>query len=373
MAFGLSKSRFSPIAIDYGADSLKLLQIISTDPPQLVAASAVPIPSEVRFNIALRNDFLGPALQEGLRKAPFKGRRAILSIPAFQTLIQHLVIAQGNQEALKGQVELQLRERLNVDPSRMVIRHFSIGQIMRDGSAQEQVICLAARRDTVMTYIDLANRSRLDVIGMHSEPVAMLRAFDHLFTNSGNSRTMCFVDIGAAVTKVVIAHGVQMVFAKTIQAGGDHMTRELATNHQMDFAEAQQVRVANVASRTHKPKEFVGLAKMHPYGAVASDHKDRRNETIECIIDELQLCLRYHRSLFPEQQIEKLVFLGGEARDVQTCQAIARSVRVAAQVGDPFARVSRLGHHKSAVGVNLNEPQPGWAVPLGLCFSEANL
>ena len=48
MAFGFTKTKFSPIAIDFGSDSLKLLQIIPTDPPQLVAAASSTIPEHAR-------------------------------------------------------------------------------------------------------------------------------------------------------------------------------------------------------------------------------------------------------------------------------------------------------------------------------------
>ena len=55
------------------------------------------------------------------------------------------------------------------------------------------------------------------------------------------------------------------------------------------------------------------------------------------------------------------------------CQSLAKKAHIAAQLGDPFARLVRIGGAKMAPGVNLDEPQPGWAVPYGLCHSEANL
>ena len=44
MALGLSKTRLLPIAVDFGVDSIKLLQVNLTDPPQFVAAVAVDYP-----------------------------------------------------------------------------------------------------------------------------------------------------------------------------------------------------------------------------------------------------------------------------------------------------------------------------------------
>ena len=64
MAWGLSKTRYSPIAIDFGADTLKLLQVIPTDPPQMVAAAAVQIPEEARKDPSLRHTFLTESLRK---------------------------------------------------------------------------------------------------------------------------------------------------------------------------------------------------------------------------------------------------------------------------------------------------------------------
>jgi type IV pilus assembly protein PilM len=406
MAFGFSKTRFSPIAIDFGADSVKLLQIIPGSPPQLQAAAAAVIPEEARVDAAARQSFLAETLKTLLHQQPFKGRRAILSIPAFQTLVQHLEIPRGEQEEFEAQVAAQLRERLNVDPSRLVVRHFPVGQVVRDGSTLQQVVCFAASRDAVMRYLELARRCKLDVVGMESEPMAILQAFSHLYRRAEDqARVTCFVDIGAATTKVVIAQGAKIVFAKTIHAAGDHFTRQIASAQQMGFTEAREFRMTHAAqpqageatlasgggtTTDTRSNAGTGLAVLDaqvdvqptpratavPTTHAPAGHGDHRAphgesaDALDCLIDELQLCLRYYRSLFADRTIEKLVFLGGEARNVKTCHSIARAVRIAAQLGDPFARLSRLGLNHKVSGIDMEQPQPGWAVPMGLCLSE---
>lgn len=384
MAFGLSKTRCTPIGIDFGADSLKLLQIVPTDPPQLVGAACAVLPEEARTDAEARFAFLGEALRHLLGKQPFKGRRALLCIPAFQTLVQHVQIGRFDQNVdIEGQVRLQLQQRLNADPTRLVIRHYPVGQVVRDGASVEEVVCIAARRESVMRYISLANRVKLDVIGMQSEPVCMLAAFRHLYMDDdAKQRSTCFIDIGAATTKVVIAHGADMAFAKSIHAAGDQMTRHYARTRQMSFTDARQSRVSHAVGAPAKAEAPVSQVVI-PSGTDFEDDPSSREraareanveskinrETLDCIIDELRLCLRYHSSLYPGRSVDRLVFLGGEARHVPFCQEIARTVRIAAQLGDPFARLTRIGRRQPAHGVNLDQPQPGWAVPLGLCLT----
>lgn len=408
MPMGWSKPRYSPIAIDFGADSLKLLQIIPSDPPQLVACASAELPEKTRNDPSARRAFYGEVLKKLLAEQPFKGRRAICSIPAYQTLVQHLQIPRGDQRDFESQIELHLRERLNVNPSRMVIRHYRVGEAVRDGTVKQEVICLATSRDAALRHIELAHRAKLDVVGMHSEPFAILKAFEHLHRHTDDqNRAICFIDIGAATTKVVIAHGSELAFAKNIHAAGNHFTRQAASQQGVSFSEARQLRISQVAATPHGEGDPIAVAGQSITGVASAagpgdgfgDGLDTEvSETpplegastpeeqdpgpavemdaeaaLDCLIDELQLCVRYYCSTFPDRRIEKLVFLGGESHHLQTCQAIARATRIGAQLGDPMARLVKITQAKPALGINLDQPQPGWAVPLGLCLCEANL
>lgn len=399
MAFGLNKARVSPIAIDFGADSLKLLQVVPGDPPQLLAAAALNIPGEARADRSARLSFLGSALRQLLKAQEFRGRRAICSIPAFQTMVQHVELPRAEGGDPQQQLHLHLMERFNVDPARLVIRTAQVGQRQHHGAAMREVLCLAAPRDVVMSYIRIAEEAKIEVVGMHSEPPAIVKAFEQLYNRRADDATQvrCFIDIGAATTKVVIAQGHAMVFAKTINAAGDHLTHQFAESRRLSFDEARLSRTnegVGIAPppalapssesptgrerRTHAIEHRqTGLAVLDarpsPHPEPDTAPAKHPGETLEILTDELKMCVRHYNSVHADRPIDRLVFLGGEARHTATCQAIAKQLRIAAQLGDPFARLVRIGGAKHAPGVNLDEPQPGWAVPFGLCHSEANL
>lgn len=383
MAFGFSRTKVSPIAIDFGSHWLKLLQIVPGNPPQLVAAAGAEVPEAARHDAGERQRFLSDALRDALRRQPFKGRRAICSLPAYQTLVQNLELSRATGPELAELVADQLRQRLNVDPARMVIRHYDVGQISRNGSTLQHVLCLAASRDIVMHYIDLCAQCKLDVVGMHSEPTAILQAFEGVQADgavaSENAKAVCYIDLGATTTKLAITHGNALVFAKTIHAEAERLVSEPATA----AAQHQQGGAANAAESAQTDAGAAdtqtGLAVLDAAGgegggaAGAPSAKPWADDTLECLIDELQMCLRYHQSLFPQKAVEKLVFLGGAARHVRTCQRIAQAVRIAAQLGDPLARLAHVSAAKPPLGVDFDQSQPGWAVPFGLSHCEANL
>ena len=390
MAFSWSNPRVSPIAIDLGIDSVKALQIVPGESPQVIAAACVSVPGQVRADPTLRMAFYNEAMRDLLRSAPFKGKRVAFAIPAIQTLVQHLQITKVEGEELSNQVGLMLRQKLNLDPARLVMRPVQVGPVVRDGVSKHEVICLAASRETVMRILSLASAHKLDVVGMHCEPLAIIQAFVHLYRRPGDEeRTTCFIDIGAGTTKVLIAHGQNLVFAKHINVAGDHFTRALAQSQKIEFDQARQTRLRFAdAAETHTAPIRRGTPNgvddldtevspsnlttslTGPATATAARPSDAtllHPETLESVIEEVQLCVRYHQSLFPGRVIEKLVFIGGEARQVRLCQKIARAVRIGAQLGDPLARLARPSSAKAQFGVDLQQPQPGWSVPVGLC------
>lgn len=201
----------------------------------------------------------------------------------------------------------------------------------------------------------------------------------------------------------------QLKFAKTVHAAGDEITRRHAAARRVEFDDARRHRIEQATGRSREQafSDDAGSAEHAMAAAAAAEQPDSNEaaprstgipaldaqaspsraaapaaptteqalaaDTIECLVDELQLSLRYYQRLCPGTPIDRLVFLGGEARHVATCQSIARAVRIAAQLGDPLAGAVRITQARPAVGVNLDEPQPGWAVPFGLCLSEANL
>ena len=92
--------------------------------------------------------------------------------------------------------------------------------------------------------------------------------------------------------------------------------------------------------------------------------------TLQCLADEIISCLRYHNLMFESQQVGKVIFLGGMAKNKTICQKLAQSLNLPAQLGDPLARVlpqSRTGNHS-----DLEEGQSytDWAVAFGLGLGE---
>jgi len=83
-------------------------------------------------------------------------------------------------------------------------------------------------------------------------------------------------------------------------------------------------------------------------------------------------CLRYYESIFVNRAIDRIILIGGQAHNSRLCRCIAERLNLPAQVGDPMAGIRRVEGRQWPVQMDGRQPQPAWAVAVGLSIG-ANL
>ena len=372
MALGLLNTTTPPVAVDFGVASMKALQIAQGDRPGLIAASCVETPQELRGDPIARLQFQLDALPSVIRKGKFRGKRIMVSAPAEHTWVQHMQIQRAPGANLAHLVATQLQTQTGHDPHQLVVRHFEVCDTQRGSNTRTETICVATRRGFILKIVEALRAAKLDVVGGHSEHIALCRALP-LLVGDTDAPTVA-LDLGYGATKLVITHGDKPVFAKTIEIAG----------RTMDEAASEQLGCGLVAARTRRlrAESLTGSggaaepdAGAAPATAVAAEPAAALDLTdqIEALTDEISMCLRYHAALFPETPAPRAVFVGGEARHEGLCRELARAVRLSAHVAEPLAALEGACEKGRAVNIDLDESQPGWAVPLGLCLSPADI
>ena len=328
-------------------------------------------------------------LPELIRAAGFKGRRAICGLPSALTVCKHMRFPRTEGVTVDAHVQTAAPVQLECDPSAVVLRHIEVGDLTSGaGAGKTEVICMAASRELVMRLMRAMRNARLEPVGMHSEFQATLKSVSHIAVGADGEARL-FLDIGAGGSQVMIAHGGKIVFARRVDLGGRHLDAAIAGRAGGSIAEARQRRLKMTSLTSAAPMEgsagsgagsSAGMALLNAAlrkeggrsGAAVADRPDVLDEPLEILTDDLSACLRYHRSTFPDQPVESLVFLGGESRHTPLCQHVAKALGLPAQIADPMSRVRRTGS-EPVVGVDLGGPQPGWALAVGLCMSPADL
>ncbi|MFN0133486.1 MAG: pilus assembly protein PilM [Phycisphaerales bacterium] len=406
-----------PIAVDFGVGSLKLLQVDLGESPSLIAAACLETPEDLWKDHSKRLAFQAEALPRLIKGCGFRGRRAVCGIPAALSLCKHMQVQRAEGVPLRVLAEGAIAGQLGCSPAQLVMRCFEVADLAKGGGgARTEVICMAASRELVNRLMQALQDARLQPVGMHSEFVAGLKSFAHISRRLEDEQAVSlYLDLGAGSTKVMIAHGQKLVFAKRIDLGGQFLDEAVAKQLKVTMAEARRLRREMDAQIVGEPEAAAPAVLRVPIDAGTDGEaaeslpapesvpamtmvEERRRaestvysgdlsgepqrgftppranlaEPLEMITDELRLCLRYHESIFPDRPVQRAVFVGGEAVGRGLCQHIARRVRLPAQTADPLAGVARSGK-ESVPGLDLRRQQPGWAMALGLCMCPTDL
>jgi type IV pilus assembly protein PilM len=449
--FGLLKSfvatNASPIGVDFGSDCLRMVQVQVIDgEPRIVAAASADVPAHVRNDAAARTAFFAETARDLLVQGKFRGRQVVLALPASQMYIQHLRIPKMDDEAMKKALPWEARGKIPIDPTHALLRHTIAGEIYQDSEPKNEVILMAAARETVNGLLASAAKAKLDVAGMNVEPMAIVDCFNHIYRRKvDQSAINLFVDIGFKSSRAIVAEGTRILFARVIPIGGEHLNRAVAQALSIGAEEAKLLRIklcqAQPSLDEHRARQELQSSTAAPAAATAATAEaapaaaaqegfallnaslaaaektqqvgDRReaggvativapppppaapkpaaprapgakvklptdpaeqivlveeaiHEPLVRLVEELGLCRRYHEATFPSKPIEKIVFVGGEAKQRRLCQHVAREMSLAAQVGDPLVRMGRISEIGIESGIDRRQPQPGWATAIGL-------
>ncbi len=405
---GLNKTGPSPIAIDFGSSSLKVLQITNNEPPVLMCAGQVQTPGNLIENIARRLDFQIAALPGLIKSLSVKGRRAVCAIPSPLTFCKNMQLPKQDGLAPEILADTMLTEQVGRDATTMVrklIKVESSGTAPAN-SQRNEYICLASGNEVIEKLMAALRSAKLEVVGMHSEFESILQAFAYINKRQSDAETSTlYLDIGCTQSCVVIGHGTKMVFARNMNFGGLSLDSALAREANITIDNARQRRLAmddlvpihtpqrtpavhaakpttgdEVSSTTmvaqerraglpapgtSSPLDTLEEASVAPMGASLA-------EPLEICTDEINMCIRHHDAMFKHQPVESIVFVGGEARHRGLCQHIARTLRLPARVADPMARFVRDGS-EHIDSIDITSPQPGWTVAAGLCQAPTDL
>ncbi len=417
MALNILKRDTGLVGLDFGYSGLKLLQLTGGDSPAILRMGFIDFPDAIREDFDARLHQARQHLPKLLAKLQLKGARAVCSIPAALTVVHHVQTPRLEGAELERQVRERFLQAVPCDLDGVVLRHFVVPPESRGNQGQQEVICMAVSRDVVMKLVSLIKSCRLVPAAMHVEPLAMVRAFDHITNRAEDSEiTTLYLDVAAQGTGIIVAHGRDLVFSKMVNIGGAAFDKraceqvggslELAHRHRLRAnqvaAEPGAVASNQGASRqasAAQARSQAGGAPIEadlPSTAVADERRQGRlppemqslegaadvaeNDPLaidlrdlwDTLADEISMCIRYHQSAYPSRRIDRAIFLGGESANVDLCQHVARALRLRAHLGDPLARLSR--HPDLLVaGVTESQAYPGWAVPLGLCVSPTDL
>ena len=237
MAMKIVRKKALPIGLDVGSSRLKAAQLrFSGETLELLAAGAAELPPPDEMSLSDRLSLIADAIRGLLRSSHFRGNACVLSLPARDTFLHHVKVPKLPAAETLRAVRGELQGKLPYPPEEAIIRDIVAGDVPGEGESKREIIVVAARRQTLESYLAMARRAKLNVVGVTIEACALVECFSRLFRRAADAaRTILFLDLGAESTQVVLSHGSRLAFAQNLAIAGRQFDEAVAKRLRMSL------------------------------------------------------------------------------------------------------------------------------------------
>ncbi|MBK6910651.1 MAG: type IV pilus assembly protein PilM [bacterium] len=244
------------------------------------------------------------------------------------------------------------RKHLPLDGSELVVDYQILGDDTREADKVRVLLAVTTKR-TLDAHLDVLRELELKPGVVDLEPLACVNAY--MVTGElPDEGVVCFLNIGARRTNLVIVGRKDMYFSRDLPVAGWSFTEDLMTRLNATFAQAEEIKHRQgLTAKDLKP--MAGTEGMTVASSLALSDKS----PLDKLYDEINRSIRYYVKETGQSGIMKFVLFGGSAASQELCDYLANRFSVPVDAHDPFKALE--GHADVR-----NRPQFAAAVGLAL-------
>jgi type IV pilus assembly protein PilM len=346
----IPRRRYTPIGIDIGARSIKLVQFTG-DRSRLVEAARVELPPLAEgAKLEDQTERLADSLRRGLSDREFRGRDAVCCLGDRQMFLQSLRVPKQTGPQLDRLVAQEAASRLPFAIDQAEIRFLEAADVRQGDQTLREVIVFAVQRTVLQQALAVVEQARLKPVAVDVEPSALVRSYASQYRRDDDRQARALlVHIGYSRTAALVAQADELLFVKYIDVGGQQFDLAVGRHLKMDLHEA-------IALRKHNGDRRADLQDPE----IARSLAEATRPVLERLATELAMCIRYHSVTFRGQPIVRIVVSGGEATPALV-ETLSKQLDMKAELSDPFRalptipNLGRKGQWDVAAGLALRD------------------
>lgn len=351
-------ARGTVIGLDIGTSAVRASEVsVAKTPATLLRFGQLALPpGAVRDGEVQDPGLVGDALAELWRQGGFKGKKVVVGLSNGRVIVRQIDLPFMNPDELRSSLEFQVQEFIPIPVEEaqldsLVLEDFTSAE----GEHMMRVLLVAATRDMIETVLDSLRRAKLQPVIIDLIPFALMRSLYQGGMPEATRSAEAIVDIGAAVTNIVVHERGVPRFTRILIMGGHDFTEALASGLGVDPADAENI------------KRQVSYGQMQGAEGAVRILEDR---TV-AFVDEIRGSLDFYMAGVDSVPVTKVILSGGGSRLSTIGQRLASSLGIPVELGHPlqFVRLDRgLGLDQR----QLAEAEPHMAVPVGLALGEVS-
>ncbi|MBL7219071.1 MAG: pilus assembly protein PilM [Phycisphaerae bacterium] len=373
MKFLRRKERW-PIALDIGANSIKVLQLDEAAGSLIARACGQWRFPAVVSDAEQRSEMIVGAVREILRRGDFRGRRSVSSLSGVDVDIKNVRLQSTSRQEIEKALQWEAQDRFAFDVVPDRLKYVNAGQVRSGAETRSEIIMLAASEKAIADHLGILSASGLEPEHIYPEPLAVFRMAQRSLRRLADQDTVSVIlDMGTRATRVVVARGRQVVFIKVIDIGGREFDEAVAAQLNLDLADAIELR-ARVMQEHAKSLGGNRKSDHDESEEVRSDVdwtiRDAVRGKVEELAREIALCLRYCSVTFRGLRPNTVLMAGGEVYDPAVTELLTDNLGIECHIAQPLRGidVSRV-----AIGMGRGMPMCEWAVASGMAMRDQDI
>lgn len=255
----------------------------------------------------------------------FKGRKVALGVANQQVVVRQVELPWLPDAELRESLQFLAQDYIPIPLEHALLDYHVVGERQgEDGQRLARLLLVAAQRFMVDSILEVVRRAKLEPVMVNLDAFAVLRS---LATREplGESAGELLVDVGAAVTNVVVHEAGSPRFVRILLLGAG--VEEPAGENEV--ASPLAVAAAPGATQT----------------AVVLKQTLASGDRVARIVDEIRGSLDYYRAQPDAVGVSRVVVSGGGSRLPQLRERLGDAVRLPVEPGHPMQelRLGRLG------------------------------
>lgn len=303
-------AKIGPIGIDLALEELHAVQLHATcaSAPTLRARASIPFGCP-RSEI-LRNPLRFRSLvKKALGNSDFSGRKAVIALPSgmFRTMSINYRSTSKNGDDSAAVLDV-MRDRLEGDLSDFVLDYLPV----KNRSKGEECLALVAvsERQSVVDFLELARKARLDVQALEIGPVAISRLVGALSLQTGSQNSLV-INSGRRASYLTLMSGTDLLFDQEVAFGENALITRVASSLDMSEKMARDLVLrTGVKSNAHTGKV---QSTIEESGLVATMSEILKPQFMQIVEEIKRVCL-YAAAETRGGAVRQVYLLGSIAR-----------------------------------------------------------
>lgn len=248
------------VALDLSRTGIRGVQVDTpySARPRVSRFAAVEVPEGTIFDGEIVDARRGAVAVKELWKAGrFTTRKAVFGISSRKVVVREVTLPAVTGARRKAALRYAVEGQVPIDLDDAILDFLPLRTVEGGREPLQEGLLVATARSSLESTVTAIERTGRQVDAIDFAGFALLRALA-----AGTAGTPAVIHIGAASTTVVIAVDGRPAFARILPSGGDDVTRAIERALGVDFAEAEEDKIARACTAarrrraTSRPRPF---------------------------------------------------------------------------------------------------------------------